>query len=135
MRACAGPRNRHGQQAWMDGCGFDPVAVSLRDVAELVADHCLRRSLPRLDRRLIESDQPHRRMQKEVLAELEGLVAGKVKYSRRFQRTGGEDDSRRRDTHRSPLALRVKIVSFYSGDASLGLHDFRCLEGGDDARS
>src|SRR6185436_901724 len=77
--ARARPRNADRDQARVRRRGFDAIAVSVGEIGELIADHRLRRSFPRLDRGIVVSEECDRRMQKEMLPQVQRLVAGAVK--------------------------------------------------------
>ena len=72
---------------------FDPIAIALRQTGKLVAHDSLRRTLPALDRRLVETHHGYRRVQKEMLAEVQRLEARSHQDRGRVEATRGDDHS------------------------------------------
>src|SRR5438445_4978244 len=114
---------------------FDPVAVSLRNVAEFIADGRLRGSLPRLDWRLVETHQGHGGVYEEMLPQVERFESGSKENRRRFESACRQHHSGCDNPDRPSLTLGIGIVALDTGDFSFALHELRHRERRYDPRS
>src|SRR5438445_12191517 len=94
---------------------FDPVAVSLRNVAEFIADGRLRGSLPRLDWRLVETHQGRGGVYEEMLPQVERFESGSKENRRRFESACRQHHSGRGSPRRTSLILVNGIVAIGAG--------------------
>src|SRR5437868_128907 len=67
-------------------------------------------------------------MEEEVLSEVERLESGSSENRRSLQCASGEDDARRRDRHRSSLALRIRVPALDASDLAFVQHQLRHRE-------
>src|SRR5207237_359980 len=114
---------------------FDPVAVTVRYIAEFIANHRLRRALPRLDRRLIKTHQRHGGMEEKVLTQVERFESRSKKNCWRLEAACRQHHARRDDSDRPSLSVRVRVTAFDASHLAFGLRQLRHREWRDDARA
>src|SRR6266576_4117122 len=70
-----------------------------------------------------------------MLSEVERLESGSGQNRRSLQCASGEDDARRRDRHRSSLALRIRVCALNASDLAFAQEQLRYREWRDHPRT